>query len=67
MTGRYAARSGLDQGPRSEQGDGPVTIVYTQGSGGLAPEEVTWADLLKEAGYKTAAVGKWHLGWDKSR
>ncbi|MCG8650205.1 MAG: sulfatase [Pirellulales bacterium] len=29
---------------------------------GLHPDEVTIADLLKQAGYATACFGKWHLG-----
>jgi arylsulfatase A-like enzyme len=29
---------------------------------GLNPEEVTLAKILKERGYATACVGKWHLG-----
>ena len=34
--------------------DGPV----------LQPDDFTIAKIFKEKGYRTAAFGKWHLGWD---
>lgn len=31
----------------------------------LPLEEITIAEALKEAGYKTAAIGKWHVSWEE--
>ena len=40
-----------------------VPGVYSPGnSHGLNPEEITIAERLKELGYATACIGKWHLG-----
>ena len=37
-------------------------VLFPQSTKGLHPEEQTIADMLKDNGYKTACVGKWHLG-----
>ena len=50
LTGCYPARVKTTQ----------VYFPWTQT--GLAPEHLTIADLLKEEGYATACIGKWHLG-----
>jgi arylsulfatase A len=37
-------------------------VLFPASRVGLSPEEETVAELLKEAGYATACIGKWHLG-----
>ncbi len=50
QTGRYPIRLGL-------------SLVLTDATvNTLQDEEVTMAEMLKPVGYKTACVGKWHLG-----
>jgi arylsulfatase A-like enzyme len=50
LTGRYAKRAGLPNnlGPDS--------------TGGLPLSEITLAQHLKQAGYRTGVIGKWHVG-----
>jgi len=50
MTGRYPTRTGLTEAKATIAGDG------------LAAEEVTLAEVLRDAGYYTSHVGKWHMG-----
>jgi arylsulfatase A-like enzyme/phosphodiesterase/alkaline phosphatase D-like protein len=41
----------------------PIPHVFFPGNAtGLAPSEITIAELLKEQGYATGIIGKWHLG-----
>ncbi len=37
-------------------------VLFPNSDNGLHPDEVTIADMLLDTGYKTACVGKWHLG-----
>lgn len=50
LTGRYPVRMGI-------QG-----VFYTDSYTGMPPEEVTVAEVLKDEGYATSCIGKWHLG-----
>jgi arylsulfatase A-like enzyme len=50
LTGRYPVRSGM-------------TRVLIPGEHfGMPASEITMAEALKERGYRTACIGKWHLG-----
>ncbi len=39
-------------------------IVGPLGGSVFEPERLTLPEMLKECGYATRAIGKWHLGWD---
>lgn len=53
LTGRYAWRSRLKQG-----------IVWHWDAPLIEDGQPTVARFLSDQGYRTACVGKWHLGWD---
>ena len=51
LSGRHPLRLGLAD-----------RVVFPFSEHGLEPEEVTLAELLRERGYSTGLIGKWHLG-----
>ena len=55
-TGRYPAR--LEVGLREPLKDRDAEIDI-----GLPPSHPTVASRLKDSGYATALIGKWHMGW----
>ena len=52
LTGRYPKRAGV-----------PGNVSSIQGKPGMPSEQITIAEMLRAAGYATAHVGKWHLGF----
>ncbi|HSP41395.1 MAG TPA: sulfatase-like hydrolase/transferase, partial [Luteolibacter sp.] len=53
LTGRYHWRGSLQRG-----------IVGLWAPPAIAPDRLTIGTLAKQNGYRTACIGKWHLGWD---
>ena len=51
MTGRYPVRDGIQGG-----------VFFPESWTGMDTTEVTMAQLLKQQGYATGIIGKWHLG-----
>jgi arylsulfatase A-like enzyme len=65
MTGKYPARLHLtDYIPGTNPTD--RTLLTPDWQKYLPVEEVTIAEIMKSAGYRTALFGKWHLSKDKS-
>jgi arylsulfatase A-like enzyme len=50
LTGRFPNRSGL------------YRVLFPEDTTGIPPGEITLAEALAANGYRTAAIGKWHLG-----
>jgi len=54
LTGRLPIRTGMCSSKRA--------VLFPDSAGGLPQREISIARLLKQQGYATACVGKWHLG-----
>jgi arylsulfatase A-like enzyme len=54
FTGRHPQRGGVSEWTQNQRGGTPGV--------NMAAEEVTLAEVLRDAGYRTALLGKWHLG-----
>ena len=54
LTGRYPVRSGMADDRRR--------VLFPESAGGLTGSEVTLPEILRDRGYSTGMVGKWHLG-----
>jgi len=68
LTSHYAApvcspsRAALMTGSYAKRALPIPHVLFPAGEVGLHPDEVTVAELLKNSGYATACIGKWHLG-----
>jgi arylsulfatase A len=54
LTGRYPQRAGL-----------PMMASSKEGVAGMPGSQYTMGELFKDAGYRTAHIGKWHVGYTK--
>lgn len=56
LTGRYNWRSTLKE-----------SVLWGESTALIPLERTTVASMMKNAGYNTAFIGKWHLGWNFAR
>ncbi len=55
LTGRYPQRAQI-----------PGNVSSHKGHAGMPAHQITMAETFKAAGYNTAHIGKWHLGYDET-
>lgn len=59
------SRAGLLTGCYPRRVGNAVWVHRADSRSGLHPQELTIAELLKDHGYATACIGKWHLGFQE--
>jgi arylsulfatase A-like enzyme len=62
LTGKYPPRTGVTDWIAGRPQWPTAKLITPRTKTELALEETTVAESLKLAGYRTAAIGKWHLG-----
>jgi arylsulfatase A len=64
MTGCYPVRAGFaDQVSYRANGTfSPSRVLWPNSKWGINPDEITVPEVLRDAGYVTGMIGKWHLG-----
>jgi arylsulfatase A-like enzyme len=64
LTGCYPVRAGFGDfiARRTDGGVSPSRVLWPNADFGIHPDEVTLPELLRDAGYATGMIGKWHLG-----
>ena len=55
ITGRYPQRAQI-----------PGNVSSAHGHAGMPESQITMAEVFRKAGYATAHIGKWHLGYDQA-
>ena len=53
LCGRYCWRTALKQ-----------SVLWPWDASLIEPDRLTVGQMLRERGYRTACIGKWHLGWN---
>lgn len=57
------SRAGLLTGRVPQRAGVPGNVSSAKGRSGMPNNQVTLAEMFRQAGYRTAHIGKWHLGY----